>query len=241
MTPTELWLIWQNPKTRQRYHVGSLLHDKERYVFYYVTKGPRSLTDALNNGYRPHLAFPDVTKVYESTKLFPAFARRLPDRRRPDFMNILQELGLSVDYTVMDLLKATGGRLGTDNYEFVTPIYKENGRFHITFHVAGWRYYDGYKAQQELKEGNHIYFRLEPDNPVDMHAVTVHSKSGQMLGYVPAFYSWFLYEVIESGNQYEAFIRSFNERAKPQLVLCVDVVGEVEKLTNTFIIKSLYV
>ncbi|MET3507428.1 hypothetical protein ABMB67_003541 [Halalkalibacter oceani] len=33
--PFELWLIWQNVETRQRYHVGRLLHEDGGYTFSY--------------------------------------------------------------------------------------------------------------------------------------------------------------------------------------------------------------
>lgn len=58
--------------------------------------------------------------------MFAPFYRQVPDKRRPDFESILQDLGLPRDYTVMDLLRATGGRLATDSYEFVHPLYVNN-------------------------------------------------------------------------------------------------------------------
>jgi len=38
-------------------------------------------------------------------------------------------LGLTPDCTEMDLLRATGGRLATDSYEFVAPIYVHGDHF----------------------------------------------------------------------------------------------------------------
>lgn len=93
--------------------------------------------EALDNGYRPHLAFRDIHKEYKSHQLFDAFARRLPDRRRPDFNELLQAHGLTNDYTEMDLLRATGGRLATDPYEFVAPIYRDEDHFDFDFLCSG--------------------------------------------------------------------------------------------------------
>ncbi|WP_430734239.1 hypothetical protein [Fodinisporobacter ferrooxydans] len=89
----------------------------------------RKLPEAMDHGYSPHLAFRDTQKIYVSDVLFGPFARRLPDRRRPDFQLLLKEHGLSMDYTEMDLLRVTGGRLATDSYEFVAPIYVQGNHF----------------------------------------------------------------------------------------------------------------
>ncbi|MFD1039401.1 hypothetical protein ACFQ3N_13500 [Virgibacillus byunsanensis] len=83
----------------------------------------------------------------------------LSDRRRPDFDDLLQELGLPKDYTEMDLLQATGGRLATDSYEFVNPIYVNDNHFELDFYIAGWRYYDGEEIFNNLKPGDKVEFK----------------------------------------------------------------------------------
>lgn len=134
--PFALWLIWQNVETRQRYHVGNLSSLNGECTFSYELSGKRrTLFDAIKDGYKPHLAFRDINKVYKSDRLFDAFARRLPDKRRPDFHELLQSFGLSKDYTDMDLLRATGGRLATDPYEFVSPIFKYNDPISILIFI----------------------------------------------------------------------------------------------------------
>ncbi len=144
--PFVLWLIWQNTETRQRYHIGNLSSVDGEFTFSYELSGKRrTLLEAMENGYRPHLAFRDIHKVYKSNRLFDAFTRRLPDKRRPDFKELLQSYGLSNDYTEMDVLRTTGGRLATDPYEFVAPIYRYDNHFDFDFYVAGWRYYEGEK------------------------------------------------------------------------------------------------
>jgi hypothetical protein len=89
-----LWLIWQNIETRQRYHVGNLSSLNGKYTFTYELSGKRrTLFEAMENGYQPHLAFRDIRKTYESNRLFDAFSRMLQDKRRPDFSEILLNLG----------------------------------------------------------------------------------------------------------------------------------------------------
>lgn len=229
--PYVLWLIWQNQETRQRYHVGNLFHEEGRYTFSYELSGNRrTLFEAMENGYKPHLSFRDVGKTYVSDRLFGPFARRLPDKRRPDFNDILKDYGLSLDYTEMDLLRVTGGRLATDPYEFVAPISVLDEHFYFDFYIAGWRYYSGDKLEQYLEEGAKVNFELEPSNKEDEKAVIVLSACrGHKLGYVPAFYSGFMFDIIKNNDIFEAKIDKINPYAKPQLKVNVSIVGQFKK------------
>ncbi|OPX01195.1 HIRAN domain-containing protein [Geobacillus proteiniphilus] len=227
MRPFVLWLIWQNEYTRQRYHIGNLLHDGEKYVFYYEhSRKRRGLLEALENGYKPHLAFRDMERKYVSDKLFGPFERRLPDRRRPDFLEILRTYGLPRDCTDMDLLRATGGKLATDSYEFVAPIYVSGNHFDFDFYVAGWRYYEGNRVIQHLKVGDEVHFRLEPENRQDSKAVEVLTDKGCKLGYIPAFYSEFMFNLIQNNGRYTARIESIHVEAFPQRKVNISVYGE---------------
>ncbi|MCM3743876.1 HIRAN domain-containing protein [Sporosarcina luteola] len=228
--PFELWLIWQNVETRQRYHVGRLLHENGVYTFSYETDGyRRKLAEAMDNGYRPHLAFPDINKTYISKKLFGPFARRLPDTRRPDYPIVLRELGLTAECTEMDVLRATGGILATDSYEFVSPILVENDIFVMDFFVAGWRYYNGDLAIDQLQVGDDVEFLLDPENKHDHKAVVVMSVNGEKLGFIPAFYSGWMFEVIEKRSSFQARVEAIHPEAVPHRKLCIGVVGEVNE------------
>ncbi|WP_407270103.1 HIRAN domain-containing protein [Radiobacillus sp. PE A8.2] len=233
--PYVLWLIWQNQETRQRYHVGNLFHEDGQYTFSYELSGKRrTLTEAMENGYKPHLSFRDVEKTYVSDRLFGPFARRLPDKRRPDFNEILKDYGLPLDYTEMDLLRATGGRLDTDPYEFVAPICVLDDNFYFDFYIAGWRYYDGYKIENQIQAGSHVNFQLEPSNDKDNKAVIVLSDSqGHKFGYIPAFYSGFMFDVMDNNLEYEAKIEKVNPYAKPQLKVNISIVGRLMKEYST--------
>lgn len=229
--PYLLWLIWQNVKTRQRYHVGNLIHMDGLYVFQYEnTKKHRGLREALRNGYHPHLAFPDFKKVYVSEKLFGPFLRRLPNKSRPDFWDLLQKFGLSKDYTNMDLLRATGGRLATDSYEFVHPVYIDGEHFDFDFHIAGWRYYEGEKHLHNIAVDTKLLLELESNNRQDPHAVKVITIDGYHLGYVPAFFSEFLTKVLNEKCFLEVKIDRIDKNAIPQLKVNVTVSGKLKSL-----------
>lgn len=231
--PFELWLVWQNVETRQRYHVGSLLHEDGIYTFSYETKGyRRKLAEAMDNGYRPHLAFPDINKMYTSSTLFGPFARRIPDTRRPDYQSVLSDLGLSSECTKLDVLRATGGILATDSYEFVSPILVENNYFDLDFFVAGWRYYDGNQVIDQLRVGDSVEFSLDPGNEHDHKAVAVMSVNGKKLGFIPAFYSGWMFGVIEKGCSYQAKVESIHPQAVPHRKVNISIAGEVNQHLN---------
>lgn len=228
--PFEMWLIWQNVETRQRYHVGRLLHENGIYTFSYEISGyRRKLAEAMDNGYRPHLAFPDTNRVYTSTKLFGPFARRLPDPRRPDYKTVLRDLGLPLDSTEMDVLRATGGILATDSYEFVSPIIVENNYFDLDFFVAGWRYYDEELVIDQLQRGDVVDFSIDTKNPEDHKAVVVMSVNGEKLGFIPAFYSGWMFEIIEKNCKFQARIEEIHPQAVPHRKVNISIIGEMNQ------------
>jgi hypothetical protein len=229
--PYVLWLIWQNEETRQRYHVGTLIHQNDMFFFKYETdKRHRGLKEAMDNGYLRHLAFPDLNKVYSSSELFGPFARRVPNERRPDFPDLLNSYGLSKDYTQMDLLRATGGRLGTDSYELVAPIYLYDNQFDFDFYIAGWRHWNDEEAIHQITKSMRLVLEREPSNPEDPHAVAVKTTSWNKLGYIPSFYSEFMDQALQSHCQYELSILSVNREARPQLYVQVYVRGTFKEL-----------
>ena len=117
----EMWLIWKEPKSRRRYKIGVLNYDG-KYTFKYVNP---ELSDAAFVGFQYFPGFEDINKTYESQELFANIETRLPNPARADYLSILNSHNLEKDSNKFDILKATKGRLVTDNYEFV-PAFDSN-------------------------------------------------------------------------------------------------------------------
>ena len=117
----EMWLIWKDNIERRRYVIGTLLYENGKYYFKYFQS---EIKDAINKGFKFFPGFENLSKTYESETLFSNIATRLPNINRPDYLEILNSYNLEKTSTQMDILKATTGRLITDNYEFVQVFDK---------------------------------------------------------------------------------------------------------------------
>lgn len=230
----KLCLLWQNKTTRQWYHVGNLLYNEENHYYqfsYELEKKRRGLKEALENGYQPHIAFQDLDKTYVSNKLFLPFARRVPNINRPDYDAFLKKNGLTRNSTTMEILKATGGRLATDNYEFVNPIIfdDKNIVYKVEFFARGWRYYEGQKLMEQrswdLKPVD-LTFKIDKENPQDDCAVAIFIDNVKV-GYVPAFYSAFFKDMIEKEQLFVVSDLSLDKNNIPQLRLLLKIQGHM--------------
>jgi len=232
----ELWLIWKDPDSRQRFVVGRLWFDSQYYFQYVRSDSQTSLTNygmdlARKFGFRKLEPFQD-SRVFANDTLFHVFSRRLPDRTRADFESLVKEYKLEPECTPLELLEATGGRLATDTMEFVTPFTcEESGEFEIDFFVAGWRHYDGEMVFNELKRGTRLELELEPTNQYDPFAIKVLGPGGIMLGYVPVYYSRYLDEAVANHN-YHAQVERTGAADNPELRVLVKVDGVVSSLAN---------
>jgi hypothetical protein len=203
----EMWLIWKHPESRRRYKIGVLSEVDSKYTFKYVDP---ELNNATRVGFRCFPGFEDVKKNYESDELFANIETRLPNPGRADYLEILNSYNLEKDSSKMEILKATKGRLVTDNYEFV-PAFDSNK---VEFDVAGTRHCPDVKECSDLINVNDkLLLELEPENNYDSKAIKViYVKEGKKyhLGYVPRYYANELAKLLEDKVEYSAMIQSLN-------------------------------
>ncbi|MGG4412153.1 hypothetical protein ABER75_26150 [Niallia taxi] len=115
----ELLLVWKDPQSLQRFVVGKLIYrgEDDKYQFSYSSD---SLQKAVEVGFKNYPSFPDLEEHYEiQGRLFPGLINRLPNKNRTNYPEILRKYNLHISSTDMEILGATRGRLGTDNFEFV--------------------------------------------------------------------------------------------------------------------------
>lgn len=220
-----LWLIWQDPKTRLRHVVGKLwLNDNDSCEFAYQKNGFRV---AESKGFRVLPSLPDCNMTYQSSKLFSVFARRLPDKRRPDYQKILEGYGLPPESSEFDILAKTGGKLATDNFEFVTSLEScSNLPFKHELFLAGWKYWGGAIGipPEELIPGTILKIIPEPENQFDKFALQVFTTAGKKIGYVPSFYSNLVSHYIADGCNCYLEVLGFNSTEESSNVLKLKLV-----------------
>lgn len=227
----KLCLLWQEAISRKWYHVANLVIDSTgTYLFSYEKNDKkRGLNEAIDLGYKPHPTFPDFNKKYQSDKMFSAFLRRLPDRNRNDYKEILKRLGINSDSSDFDLLSVTGGILNSDSYEFVKPIEFNQNEFSANFYLRGWRYYNA--PEEALLKHDFLTLEIEEGNEYDEDAVCILKNENKCIGYVPAFYSSFVKDILTNDSSYEVNYE-FNSKAPSQYKVNVTLNGTTTNLVK---------
>lgn len=199
-----LWLVWKQPNSRKRYVVGELTYDQKKYTFKYLKE---YLEEAKENGFYNFPGFDDLEKEYECEELFQNILSRLPNKTRPDYLEILNFYDLDSTSTKMEILKNTRGRLLTDNYEFVPVFNKQK----LEFEVAGTTHcvdFEKYRNMLEINEN--LILEKEPNNKYDKYAIKIMfrtCKGTYHLGYVPRYYTKQLTELLDKNIKYSARIK----------------------------------
>lgn len=219
-----MWLIWKQPKTRRRYKIGILTYKDNEYSFKYTNP---ELEDAQSGGFEYFPGFDNVHKQYTSRDLFANIETRLPNPNREDYLEILNRYGLEIDSTKLDILRATKGRLLTDNYEFVSAFDSNK----VEFDVAGTRHCkDTKKCIDIISINDKLELELEPNNQYDLYAIKVILKKNNKnyhIGYVPRYYSKELTELLIKKTEYSALIQSLNFESEindENITACVKLI-----------------
>ncbi len=201
----------QDPTTRAFVQVGTLAFDGARYAFTYDASAQRAL---------PGLP---LGKTHTSDTLFPIFAERVLDPRRPEKAETLEHLGLPAEAGPFEVLAVSGGGRTGDTYE-LTPL-PQVGPVDLPFLVHGVRHLTGDERAsiERLQPGDRLSLRCEPDNPVNGRALLV-TQNGDRLGYVPDPLLDYVHEIIT--GDYELIVERINPpEAGLHMRLLVRLIG----------------
>ena len=214
--PKSLFLAWQAPKRRTWFPIGRLDADAQlrRYFFAY-TKG--ALKAQHEVGFTALPAFPDLSRSYESSELFPLFQNRVLDRKRKDFAEYLESLGL-VEPDPIEMLALTGGEGQTDSLEVFPKIAKQrDGTFMCRFFVHGLRYIpESARARGlALKEDEDLGVSIELNNPKTGLAIQLTSRDYHFVGWTPHYLVEDLLQVISEGPAIKARVMRVNRDGVP--------------------------
>lgn len=180
----QLLVSRQDPATRRFSRVGTLTFDGVQYTFTYDPEATRAL---------PGLP---LGRMHQSEALFPIFAERVMDPQRSERAETLEHLGLPHEAGPFEVLAVSGGGRTGDTYE-LTPL-PHAGSVSLPFLVHGVRYLaaEEREAIDQLRPGDRLSLRCEPDNPANGRALLVTQDDGR-LGYVPDPLLDYVHRIIE--------------------------------------------
>lgn len=199
-----LLLIWKDPNTRRNFTIGKLTYQDK---FYFEYSEEASLAEQY--GWKPLDAFSEK-RQYESDVLFPVFSSRLPDRKRRDVHKILEKYNLK-EFDEFELLRKSGARLPIDTYEFIDPIFPNDESIQKVFFIMGIRHHAPCQGTNcnllpSVALGDKLILKHEPSNQYDPYAIQVLTKQGELLGYIPRYYTQSILYRIQHGDTYSCQI-----------------------------------
>jgi hypothetical protein len=179
-----LVVAWQHPIDRKISPVGFLTCDGTTYRFTYIQNALRV------KDFRPLLGFPDLRGSYSSDELFPLFAQRAMDPRRPDYQRYVERLGLDGEPGPWVQISRSQGRRQGDTLQLLPEPTLENDTLTCLFLVHGMRHaheqprvlagrevwvtreqVEG--ALASLKPGDELILAPEPGNRINPLALMV--------------------------------------------------------------------
>ncbi len=195
MNTNSLWLVWRDWNNKDKYLIGELTYDNNIYKFKYLD----SVKDAIEVGFDYYPSFDDLDKVYESKELFLNIKVRLPNPKRPDYLEILNNFDLKCNSTEMEILEKTGGRLLTDSFEFV-PSFNKNGV--VEFEVINTNSFIDANLENLLKINRDLEFEIEDKDKYSLKVKYLKKKKKYQIGYVPRFYSKEIINLLNKNTPY---------------------------------------
>jgi hypothetical protein len=226
-------VVWRNTARRRIWPVAVLDFDGQTYRFKYLA------TASDVEDFRPFIGFPELDRVYEAERLWPFFALRVMDRRRPDFPRYVEWLGLAPDATPLDVLSRSGGERKGDAVQVIEePSVDLAGTTESTFLVRGARYatdqYSSASAAEALTAGDRLSVVPDPSNPANPSALHIATLAGLPIGWVPDLLIPYV-RIVFAGNSRLVVLRNNGPTAPWHLRLLVRLTGHAEPGYRAFI------
>lgn len=187
---SQLLLAWKSNKSNTWIPIGKLSYVNDKFIFQYTSA---ALISAKNYDFIPFSSMLDLTKSYESSKLFPLFQNRLLPKSRPEYVSYLDWLNLKPDnFSPLDELAMSGGIRATDNLQLFPIPVNTNGKYEVHFFSHGIRHLPSCYIERisHLSHGNKLYLMADIQNKYDPFALAVRTEDPpEIVGYAPRFFA----------------------------------------------------
>lgn len=218
-----IYLSWQATDHGKRYIVAELVEKPNgQYYFHYLPGN--DLEDAKKLGFNGYPAFPKLDQEYTINAIDP-FVMRLPARSRTDFNDLLNYWEIhNHEISDFDLLAVTGGRLRTDNFEFIDPHKTKRPNQFLT-ELAGFVYHAEDHKLRSIPAGAELKLERESGNRYDPYAVKVLYK-GEQIGYIKRVHSQTIAEEFDKGKKVGAEVKNFDVNGVVNSILLKITIAE---------------
>lgn len=223
--PSRRFLVtWQGPPGTAISSVGVLTFDGNHH-FHYLPA-----LDALE-GFQPFPNFPDLGAEYTSPVLFPFFATRVMDPRRPDYDDYCTALALPTVAQELDVLARTAGQRQADRVAVVEePHVEVDGSTSYVFLVRGIRFCQPDVSAREhilmsVSEGDELGVVSDDENEVNRRALLVTTGAGGPLGWIPDALIGYVSEVLARPDARLVVVRRNGPEQPAHLRLVAGLTG----------------
>jgi hypothetical protein len=232
-----LFVAWRSPDSHRIFPVGRLLRivgTLPGYEFAYI----RGAQAAEAFGFRPFIAFPDMTQVYRSKELLPFFKNRVLSPSRPDYEQHVESLALEPDTAEpMTLLGLSGGKRATDLVEIFPDWIKDRHSASIKtrFLVRGVQYVEGAEERiQTLQGGDSLRCVADVQNAANPKALKLQTSDNRVIGFLPDYLASDISEIVRRGGAPQMQVLRVNPPPTPRhhRVLCSLVVPDPRALAG---------
>ncbi|TGP24896.1 MULTISPECIES: HIRAN domain-containing protein [unclassified Mesorhizobium] len=221
------FINWQDPISRRWYTVAKLQRAFGQYIFAYTSGSLHS------PNFSPFAGLTDRNSIYVSPELFPIFANRVMNERRPEFSQYARWSGIYEDRQHTDpllLMARMGGGRATDTLE-VHPVPEQNpnGFYETVFFCHGVRHVleQAQARTLALRPGEQLFPMLDFQNPFDPDAVALRSSDpSAMIGYCPRYLAGDLKKLVAAThNSIRVSVKQVNADAPVQFRLLCELVS----------------
>ncbi|UXS01079.1 HIRAN domain-containing protein [Agrobacterium tumefaciens] len=203
--------------------MAKLIQADNLFVFGY-TKGAR-----LSENFLPFGSMHDLDSLYVSHELFPMFANRVMNEKRPEYQQYMRWADLSPSTSdPIGLMARIGGVRATDGLQVLpVPEPGADGNYKSVFFVHGISHLSlsSQQAVSTLKKGDQLYPLLDIHNPIDANAVCLRSGDpASLVGYCPRYLAPDMKSLADSvGANMKFSVRAVNQDAPAQFRLLCEV------------------
>ncbi len=205
--PDRLLLSWQLPRdsiNRRRMFVAELRRTEDSADLYYNVD-TEDFKQAKEKGFKGYPGYP-IENSASFNNVLSSFLMRIPPRSRNDFSRFLTSIRIKDESEISDfaLLGYSNAILPGDEFTIIHPYENAKPPFELLTLIQGYRHLDNTIPLCDIREGQEVFFKKEPDNPFDSNAISIIINSS-VIGYIrrglsESFNKWLDCGLEVSGN-----------------------------------------